>query len=269
MNRINLFIKYLKNNRIKEYDKIIQDALSNDYQVISLRDYVEKNYDDSKKLFVLRHDIDQCSDATRMMFEIEKKYGVYSSFYFRNSTFNAKLMKEIEAYGSEASLHFEPIADFVKANNIQDKEELFKTIHWEKRCLNILKDNIDTFRNLLSIPCITIASHGEYENRLVKVPNNYLTEDIIHYDYLGIKLEAYNKNMIHQVTSYISDMPIEINDGYRYGVTPMEAIERGEKFIMFLSHPNHWYYIRWQQFKKIVKVLIKKPIYKIESFKRI
>jgi len=269
MNRITLLIKYLKNNRIKEYDLIIKKALENNYEIISLRDYIENKYNKDKKLLVLRHDIDQFSDATRMMFEIEKKYRVYSSFYFRNSTFEAKLMKEIESYGSEASLHFEPIADFVKANNIKNKEELFSTPNWQKRCLNILKDNIDIFRNLLNIPCTTIASHGEYENRLVNTPNNYLTEDIKSYDYLGIKLEAYNKDMIDKVTCYISDVSIEINDGYRYGITPIEAIQRREKFIMFLSHPNHWYYNSWQQFKKIIKVIIRKPIKTKESFRRV
>lgn len=198
-----------------------------------------------------------------------KKYAVKSSFYFRNSTFEPKLMKEIEGYGSEASLHFEPIADFVKANNIKTKEELYQYNNWEERCLHILKCNIERFRNLLSIPCVTIASHGEYENSLVSTPNNYLTEDIATYEQLGIKVEAYNKEMIEKVTCYISDVPIEINKGYKYGTTPFEAIKKEEKFIMFLSHPNHWHYNILRQFKKLVKVLIKKPINKKESFKRV
>ena len=59
------------------------------------------------------------------------------------------------------------------------------------------------------------------------------------------------------------------NGAYKYGVTPFEAIKKEEKFIMFLSHPNHWHYSIWKQFKKLVKVLIKKPINKKESFKRV
>lgn len=128
MNRIKLFIKYLQNNRISEYEKIIKIAKKNSYEIISLRDHVEEKYDKTKKLLILRHDIDHFSDGTGMMFEVEKKYAVTSSFYFRNSTFEPKLMKEIESYGSESSLHFEPIADFVKANpQIKSKEDLFKT----------------------------------------------------------------------------------------------------------------------------------------------
>jgi len=269
MSRVKLFIKYLKNSRINEYKEIIQKAKKGDYEVISLRDYVEENYNKNKKLLILRHDIDHFNRGTKMMFEVEKKYRVTSSFYFRNSTFEPRLMREIEKYGSEASLHFEPIADFIKSNpSIKTKEELFKT-DFKERCLKILKFNLDRFRLLLDIPCITIASHGEYENSLVKTPNNYLTEDIETYKYLEIKLEAYNKNFIEKVSCYISDVPIEINGGYRYGVTPIEAIDREESFILFLTHPNHWHYSRYKQFKKLVKMILKKPIKIEEEFKRV
>ena len=269
MNRIKLFLNYLKNNRIVEYEAFIKKAKENDYEVISLRDYVEENYDKSKKILILRHDVDHFSDGTKMMFEVEKEYGLTSSFYFRNSTYEPKLMKAIEAYGSESSLHFEPIADFIKANpEIKNQEDLFK-IDFEAKCLALLKANIHRFRLLLDVPCVTIASHGEYENSLVKTPNNYLTEDIDTYKYLDIKLEAYNKEMIDRVTCYISDVPIEINGGYKYGITPFEAIDNNEQFIMFLSHPNHWHYSKWKQFKKLVKVLIQKPTNKKMSFKRV
>jgi hypothetical protein len=104
---------------------------------------------------------------------------------------------------------------------------------------------------------------------LVKTPNNYLTEKVETYNYLGIKLEAYNQEMIESVTCYISDVPIEINDGYKYGDRPLEAIDREEEFIMFLSHPNHWHYSWWKQFKKLVKVVIYGAISKKVSFKRV
>ena len=269
MNRLKLFLEYFRNDRIKQYENIIKEAIENNYEVISLRNYVEDKYDKTKKLLILRHDVDHFSSATKMMFEVEKQYGVTSSFYFRNSTFEPKLMKEIEVYGSEASLHFEPIADFVKANGIKSKDELERFENWQEKCLNILKANLERFRNLIDIPCVTIASHGEYENILVKTPNNYLTEDVATYDYLDIKLEAYNKEMIDKVTCYISDVPIEINGGYRYGITPIVAIKNEEQFILFLTHPNHWHYALWRQFKKLVKVILYGLDNKKERFKRV
>jgi len=269
MSRLKLLINYLKNNRISGYDTILKKAKEHDYEVIGLRDYIEERYDASKKMLVLRHDVDHFSKGTKMMFDMEKEYGVTSSFYFRNFTFEPKLMQEIEAYGSEASLHFEPIADFVKTNGIKSKKELEAFDDWQERCLTILKANLDRFRNLIDIPCVTIANHGEYENRLVQTPNNYLTEDVKTYEYLDIKLEAYNQEMISRVTCYISDVPIEINGGYRYGVTPLEGIEKGEAFIMFLTHPNHWHYSRWKQFKKLVKAILYGEENKKESFERV
>jgi peptidoglycan/xylan/chitin deacetylase (PgdA/CDA1 family) len=269
MNRLKLFIEYLQNNRINKYENIIENALKNNYQVISLRDYAESNYDKNKKILVLRHDVDHFSKGTKMMFEVEKKHKVHSSFYFRNSTYEPSLMKDIEAYGSESSLHFEPIADFVKANPaIKNREDLFKT-DFKQKSIQILKANIDRFRLLCDLPCVTIASHGEYENSLVSTPNNYLTENIDTYEYLGIKLEAYNKEMLEKVTCYISDVPIEENGGYKYGITPFEAIKNEEQFIMFLSHPNHWHYSKWKQFRKLVKIIIKKPVNENMEFKRI
>ena len=269
ISRLKLFIRYLQNNRINEYDAILQKAKNSNYNIVSLRDYIEEKYDKNKKLLILRHDVDHLSNGSKMMFEVEKKHGVTSSFYFRNSTFEPQLMKEIEAYGSESSLHFEPIADFVKANpQIQNKEDLFTT-DFQERCLKILKANLERFRLLCDIPCTTIASHGERENSIVATPNNFLTEDTSTYEYLNIKIEAYNKEMIEKVTCYISDVPIEINSGYRYGTHPFEAIENSEEFIMFLTHPNHWHYSKWKQFKKLVKVIIQKPINTCESFKRI
>lgn len=273
MKRIILVIKQIKNNRLKEYDKIIQIARSKDYEIISLRDYIEKKFNSNKKILILRHDIDHISRATKKMFKIEKKYSANASYYFRNSTFDPKLLKEIEEYGSESSLHFETIADFIKANpQIKTKEELFRT-DFKEKCLNLLLCNIQKFRLLLNIPCTTIASHGEYENRLFKTPNNFLTENISTYKKLDIKLEAYNQDFIEKVTCYISDTSLNVNGGYRYGISPLKAIEKQEPFILFLTHPNHWDY-EWSKnikrnLKIIFRILLKGEIKKEERFKRI
>lgn len=262
-------LSYIKNNRIKKYEEILTKAKSCNYEIISLLDYVNKNFDSSKNVLILRHDIDHKSLGTNLMFELEKKYQTRSSFYFRNSTIDKCLMQNITQYGSEASLHFETVADFCKNNKITTKGELYKT-DFIQQCLKDLKQNMGYFRQELRLPCLTIASHGEYENILVQTPNNILTEDIGNYKYLGIKLEAYNKNFIEdEVTCYISDCPIEENSGYRYGITPLEAINNREKVILFLSHPNHWYYDLYGRCRKVIKTIIKKPMDKKEEFRRI
>jgi len=268
MNRFQIIIKYIKNSRILEYEEIINFAFKNNYELISLRDYVNGNFNKNRKLFILRHDVDRKSNGVRLMFEIEKKYGAKASYYFRNSTFQGNFMKEIEQYGSEASLHFETIADFAKVNCINTKEELLKYKYFD-RCLKILKADIERFRYLLDLPCITIASHGEEENRKLGIPNNILTEDENVYASLGIKLEAYNQKFIEKVECYISDTVMEINDGYIYNLHPIEALNKDYKNILFLTHPNHWCYSFSKRIKKVLKMLINKPQKKNKNFKRI
>ena len=178
-------------------------------------------------------------------------------------------MKEIENYGSEASLHFEAIADYVKANpHITTREELHSS-DFEARCLEIVKADLERFRALLNIPCSTIASHGERENRLVGTPNNYLTENEETYEKLGIKLEAYNKTFISEISSYICDGPMELNGGYTYGRSPLEAIADGDERILFLSHPSHWHNSTRLIVRKMAKVLLKPNGRKKIDFQRL
>jgi hypothetical protein len=267
LKRINLFVKYLKNSRIVEYQDILSYAISNNYQLISLRDFAEKNYDENMKLMILRHDVDHKSKGTQLMFNVEQKLKANSSFYFRNSTIDYELANKIEDNKSEASLHFETLAYYVRKNKIKTKTELF-TNDFKKECLSNLKDNINKYRKH-GLACRTIASHGEYENRLVKTPNNYLTEDLGSYQELGILLEAYNPNLISKIDCYISDTVIEINNGYRYGVSPIEAVDECHNIILFLSHPNHWHYSFFKKIKKLVKILLLGPVFTKDSFKRI
>jgi hypothetical protein len=267
LQRVKLFLNYLRNDRVKEYERILLYAKKQGYELISLRDYVSGNFSKNTKLMILRHDIDEVSNGASKMFSVEKKVSAKASYYFRNSTLDIGLAKSIEEYGSEASLHFETIADYVKRRGIKTKEQLFKE-DFVPECINKLKLNLHEFRSN-GLQCKTIASHGEFENRLVKTPNNYLTENISSYEELDIQMEAYNKNLIDQINCYISDTVLEINNGYRYGLTPSDAIKKNYSVILFLTHPNHWHYSFQKQLKKMLKVILLAPKFKKESFKRL
>jgi hypothetical protein len=209
----------------------------------------------SDKLLILRHDIDYISDANLMMFEIEKKHKARASYYFRNQTIDTELIPLIKEYGSEVSLHFETIADYIKERGITNREQLFKT-DFKNECLEILKQDLDRLRGKYQLKCKTIASHGAPENRLVKVNNNYLTEDVSVYGYLGIELEAYQKSFISEIAEYISDTVMEENGGFRYGKHPFDAIQEGASPILFLTHPSHWFFSSVQIFRKTIKLMV-------------
>ncbi len=265
--RFDTILKYLKNKRIGDYDRILSEAVRNGYKIISLEDYINTK-NSSDKLLILRHDIDYVSDANLMMFEVEKRHKARASYYFRNQTIDAELIPLIKEYGSEVSLHFETIADYIKEHGITSREQLLET-DFKNECLEILKQNLSQLRDRFQLKCKTIASHGAPENRMTGVHNNYLTEDVSVYEYLGIELEAYQKEFISEIAEYISDTVIEENGGFRYGKHPLEVIENGVSPILFLTHPNHWFYSSKQIFRKTIKLMLYGNTFKNDKFTRI
>jgi len=111
-----LYSDYFMQSRLGEYEKIISKLKNIGYQQITVKEY--KNLLDNKNLkgkyLINRHDIDTDVLTAKAFFEIEKKYKVKATYYFRLSTLDFDFMKELEEYGSEASYHFEEIATFAK-----------------------------------------------------------------------------------------------------------------------------------------------------------
>ncbi len=262
MSRYKKILAFIRNNRIEEYRKILETAISLKYSVISLKDYLENQ---PQKAFILRHDVDYPSKATNLMFNIEKELNVTSSFYFRKSTYDFPLMKRIENYGSEASLHFETVSDFAKTLSIYSKEEL-ENYDWKEKCFEILKTDLDFLRNNYGLKCLTIASHGDPRNNQIQTANYFLTYEDNAYQKLDILFEAYNQKFIESLDAYISDDSPEINNGYHYNNNPISEMKKGCAKILFLTHPNHWYWDYKTQLKKIIKVAIKGEIKKKSIF---
>ncbi len=270
MQRLELLKKYFANNRLDEYKEILRFALESKYKVVGVNDSILPLKETEDNLLILRHDVDHPSNGTLAMAKIENDLGLKSTFYFRWSTFNPPLIKQIFDMEHEVSLHYETFADYaIKKHLNSQKDKIMETDIVE--CRSNLKNEIAEFISrcasfgvMLNIK--TIASHGHVLNKLFNFPNNHLVKSS-HYEELGILMEAYDQTYISRLNVYISDQVIEINNGYRYGITPFQAIKKGEKRILFLTHPCHWSYSFLKRAKKLTKVLLKGSISKNESFK--
>ena len=88
-----VFKTILLNNRFAAYEKYLRTAFESGYTVCSMAEFYTdfKNGVTDKKHFVLRHDVDDLLPATKKMFEIEKRLGVHSTYYFRWSTVDKDL----------------------------------------------------------------------------------------------------------------------------------------------------------------------------------
>ena len=104
-----IYADYLAGNRLEEYRRLLEcitraRLLPLDTCGPQCRHCGQLHFA-YVKVFVHRHDIDTDVGGARAFFEIEKALGIRASYYFRLSTIDRDLMREINSYGSEVGYH--------------------------------------------------------------------------------------------------------------------------------------------------------------------
>lgn len=247
------------NNRLETYSKYLSYAFENGYKVCSMKEFWDDK-NSSQKHFILRHDVDWNGIATEKMFETEKKVfnlfkdfgGGHSTYYFRHSTVNKFLINKMLNEGFEVGLHYETIADFANKEGITE----FNLLPMEK-IRECLKKEIKEFKQTYNPNLTSICSHGAPLNRKLHVSNNYLLENRNYSDF-GIEFEAYDKRLYENfINCHIMDGTLRVNSGFSYMQNPIDAINSGIQNIVFLSHPNHWYFTYLERCKHLGGLLFK------------
>ena len=232
LNRI--YSDYLMPSRLAEYDGLLQAAHAAGYAQMSVREFLHARHCPQRgHTLVHRHDIDSDVRTAAKMFAIEARHGVTASYYFRLSTLDLGLMREIEAYGSEASYHFEEVADFAKRHHIKDAAALrvrFPEIR------ELFLRNCHAIERALGTRLVTVASHGDFANRRLQVINHEILSDAGFRSRCGIVCETYDRELLDEFDMYISDRP---PPRYYYPVAPRSAFGR-YRSICLLTHPVQW-----------------------------
>lgn len=223
-------------SRLRRYEELVCLALNSGYLQISIRFFLKNLHDnvcDNTKFIVHRHDIDSDIRTAKKIFEIEKKYKITSSYYFRLSTLDFDFMREIEEYGGEASYHYEEIATFSKKNRIRDASII------RQRLPDIRDDFLNNFSSIeerLGKKIFTVASHGDFTNRRLNLSNQEILNDQELRQKCGIECEAYDHALLGKFDIYISDRSYP---QYYYPISPFDAIGKYNK-ICLLTHPRQW-----------------------------
>lgn len=231
-----IYSDYFLGSRLNEYKHILTLAQENEYEFHSIHSFYledQKGLDPDKKYFVSRHDIDTDVATAKEMFLIEQALEVKSTFYFRLSTLDYPFMEEINRYGSEASYHFEELATYAKKNKIYYVEALQQLIPEIRK--EFLK-NIEEIKNNISFPLVTVASHGDFVNRHLKIAN-YVILDESTKKLAKILLETYDAEAMQNITFRTSDT---IYPKFYTTGSIEDAILKNENVIYFLTHPRHW-----------------------------
>jgi hypothetical protein len=234
LNRV--YADYLMPSRLSTYEDLLRQAKAAGYAQLSVRAFFRSlRLDDGgeRRILVHRHDIDSDLRTARKMFAIEARHGVTASYYFRLSTLDFGFMREIEAYGSEASYHYEEVADFAKRNRIRDGDEVRR--HFPE-IRELFLRNYDRVARGLGARLATVASHGDFANRRLNVINHELLRDPAFRERCGIECESYDPELLRNFDIYISDRPFPL---HYHPVSPFSALGR-HKRICFLTHPVQW-----------------------------
>jgi len=238
-----IYNNFLMPSRIDDYEKIIKTAKDNGYEFHSVRSFesVKDHIDPQRKYLVLRCDVDTPDYKTlRNFLNIEYKYGAASSYYFRLSTVNYQFMREVERKGGEASYHYEEIATYCYEKRIKNKLLIDANL---ADIQSIFINNYNSFKEKSRLPCLIVASHGEFVNVRLGIPNKYLINNEIKFE-LGIIREAYDDEHINKLTCRIADHSSQF-----FIEEAINAIENGENVLELLIHPRQWRSAGWINFK--------------------
>lgn len=232
LNRI--YSDYVMPSQLAAHENFIGAAREAGYAQMSVRQFLDAQSSGRQRdalAVVHRHDIDTDVRTARKLFEMERRQKITSSFYFRLSTLDLVLMKEIEDYGSEASYHYEELATFAKKHKIKDAAEI-------RRRLPEIRAHFEAnFRHIeqrLGRKMTTVASHGDFANRQLKVNNTEILADAALRRACGIECETYDDALLGNIDMYISDRP---HPTYYHPLPPANALGRHRR-ICLLTHPR-------------------------------
>ncbi len=232
-----LYHDFCMPSQLDRYKKLLMTAKKNGYEFVTIKDFWERikaNKVNDSKFFIIRHDVDLAKRTNKRMWSIDKELGIASTYYFKLSTIDVALMKEIETSGAEASYHYEELATIAKHNGFRNSNIVAQHL---SEIRDLFKSNLLRLRDITGLAMVTVASHGDFANRKLGMPNHILLNDKSFREACHVSLEAYDDDFMRFITSrHVDGFPPQ----FWYPSSPIDAINRNERIIYCLIHPNNW-----------------------------
>ncbi|MET3287792.1 UNVERIFIED_CONTAM: hypothetical protein ABID98_000362 [Brevibacillus sp. OAP136] len=233
-----VYSDFLMPSRLATFENLLNQAIECDYEVHSVASFWEVIKSggpvSGKRYLILRHDVDTDIATAREMWTIEQRLGVRASFYFRLSTIDIPLMRQIHEEGGEASYHYEEIATIGKEKALSTEQQIVRELPLMRHSF---AQTLFRLRKLTGLPMHTVASHGDFFNRKLGIANHELLAESKLRKETAVELETYDDAMMKYVTSRHSDT---LAPAFWKPNDPFEAISRKEAVIYLLTHPRHW-----------------------------
>jgi hypothetical protein len=183
---------------------------------------------------VLRHDVDTDPRTAAAMWDIDRRLGVESSYFFRLSTIAPALMAGIARGGGEASYHYEELSSVAKRRGLRSRSDAICHL---PEARDEFAENLGRLRTMTGLPMRVVAAHGDFVNRRLGIPNWVILADPEFRQRLYIDLETYDDAFLRRLPSQHMDAP---HPRYWAYTDPADAIRAGEPAMSVLVHPRHW-----------------------------
>jgi hypothetical protein len=242
--RNRIYADFLMPSRLPALRRMLETILAAGYEVVSIATWWSRQADGRTgepgrtgapgRTVILRHDIDTDPGTGRRMWEIERSLGIAGSFFFRLSTLDVRLMQDIADAGGHASYHYEELATVAKRRRLRTPAAVEPDL---AEIRDEFRGNLARLRSTTGLPLDIVASHGDFANRRLGMPNWLILADDAFREETGIVLEAYDEALMGSVTSRHTDT---LHPRYWVGEDPLAAVAQGNPVVHVLLHPRHW-----------------------------
>lgn len=226
---------FLMASRVPEYERLLGTLVAQGYSFLTIADLARQGPAGTlpPRTCIVRIDVDSDVTTARDMFRIECALGVRATYYFRLRTLEPGLMRDIAESGSEVGYHYEELATVAKRHGLRHRGEIDA---WIDAIRGEFAGNIERFAEITGRMPLTVASHGDWVNRKLRICNHFLIDAALRARF-GLLAEAYDDWLNAPVRARFADAP---PPAWWLPGRPAASIAEGAACIYLLLHPRQW-----------------------------
>jgi len=220
-------------SRWGEYARFLEVAEEQGYEIASLEPWLLRGgTEQPPRLILMRHDVDQHPRSALAMSDVELRFGVTSTWYFRWRTADARVISRLRGDGFEVGFHYETLTRRLLAMG-RGVEAVDRPL--VESCREELRQEVDAFIERFG-PISSLCPHGD--TRVPGAHNGVLLRDLPPADFRGL-VDCNEAMRGRELAAWVTDRSVP-DGGWVGGLDPNALIEARTTPMLWLTHPNNW-----------------------------